>query len=1720
MGRVNGIRVAGAMQSMLLWFAFLAMILLAGPLLSARAAFTPLGDVVPADPSTWTSTTTGNIGNTSAGTLTVDGGSDLLSQYGYIGNGGTATGVVIVSGAGSTWTNSRHIYVGYSGSGTFSIAAGGAVTNSSSSYSSFIGYNSGSTGMATVSDTGSKWTSSGTLSIGYGGSGTLTVANGGSVSNTFGFLSYNTSSTGLASISGTGSTWTNNGTLSIGFRGVGTLLITNGAFVSNTYGYVGHNTGSTGTATVSGVGSTWSNTSNLYVGYNGDGTLSITNGGSVSVAGATYIGYSGTSSAGIYLGESGSGGTLTTNSLWVKAMAATGISGYGTINTAGLVGDVGLVATSSTTFTANGTAAIKLTTSAGTLGLGYINNGSLIIDNGMAISSAMGALGFLSGSSGSATVSGAGSTWTNTNLYVGYYGSGTLSITAGGSVSVANNTYVGYVGTNSGAIYLGNVGKGGTLTTGTLTVAATAGTGISGYGTINTGGLIGDVNLIATAAQTFSLNGTAVLKLTAVGDLGVGYKNNGSMTINNGAKISSANGYLGYSSGSMGSATISGSGSTWINNSYLYVGNSGSGTLSITGGGCVNATYSYISSSSNSTSTVIVSGTGSVWTSSYINIGYSGVGMLYIGKGGSVSDNTGILGYHSGSMGSVTVDGSGSTWTNGSGLYIGTSGATSGASGILTIANGGTVVVNGTTGSILGTGSLSTGIVTVDGPGSTWTSASKIYVGQYGSGTVTITNGGFVRSNTQITNPYLASMIGLLSNTSSLVTVSGTGSTWIDSIGIAVGYGGSGSLNITNGGSVSSPGAGIGYYSGSTGVAIVDGAGSKLAALSDHLYVVSVACTTYVGYAGSNSGSISFGANGGTLTTRSLCASPAQLAGTGTISARGLISDINLVFDSADDLQQTLIMNSQGQNVVVNLNMSGGSATNGELGAGWKGSGSLTVTGGITVASSSGCIGHGIGSMGTATVSGAGSTWINSGSLTIGDYGSGTFIITNGASVSSTDGHIGNYVGSTGKATVSGAGSKWTNSGLLCVGGSGSGTLSIANQGTVSNSAGRIGNYGGMIGMVAVSGTGSIWSNTDTLFVGSADNGTLSITGGGSVSDIAGYIGYNSNSKGLATVSGAGSTWSNSISLYIGYSGSGTLSITNGGIVSDTNGYVSNSNAGVVTLDGAGSKWTNSGSLTIGNNGSGTLSIANGGAVSNTYGYVGKYTQGIVTISGTTSTWTNYNSLYVGYEGSGTVTQTSGTNSVADALYLGYGSLARGTYNLNGGVLAIQTLSQGSGTATFNFGGGTLTATGTLSTSLPMTLTGTGGSATVDTPSYAVTLSGTLSGTSGLTKIGAGALTMSAANTYSGVTTISGGALHANSGAGLPTGSFLSLDGGVLQSNGTTTFSRSLGTSGLGKFQWTVNGGGFAAGAGPLTVNIGGSGGTLTWGSAVGTNIVGTLKLGSSSAANVTTFVNPIALGGLNRTVEVNDNTASAADYAVLSGVISGSGGLTKSGDGVLSLTASNIYAGPTSITAGTLKLVGTSTATPGAWNPVLNLAGADIQAGKIVFDYATNGGTSPASVIKSILTASYNTAGSSHFTSGQIFTSTAGGTSSYGLGWIDDGSAVTVKIAVYGDADLSGTVGASDLSTVLTNFGLAGVWSAGDFDYSGIVGASDLSAVLTNFGQTLPSSLDISPYRLDADAIRALGAAGITVVPEPGTLVLLAAGLIGLLAYAWRPRK
>lgn len=336
-----------------------------------------------------------------------------------------------------------------------------------------------------------------------------------------------------------------------------------------------------------------------------------------------------------------------------------------------------------------------------------------------------------------------------------------------------------------------------------------------------------------------------------------------------------------------------------------------------------------------------------------------------------------------------------------------------------------------------------------------------------------------------------------------------------------------------------------------------------------------------------------------------------------------------------------------------------------------------------------------------------------------------------------------------------------STNGTLGVGLNATGSLTIQDGIAVTSSNGYLGFASGAAGTATVSGAGSMWTN-GYFYVGNSGSGTLNITNGGSVSSQYSWLGgFASGSTGRATVSGAGSIWTNTWNLAVGNDGSGTLSISSGGKVSSYDGYLGYEGMGVVTVDGAGSAWTNRDGLTVGDYGGGTLSISNGGSGSNPNGCIGDGygSTGVVTVDGNGSTWLNSTNLSVGYDGTGNITQNGGTVSVAGTLYLGNTSYGKGTYNLNGGVLALQGLAKGAGTATFNFGGGTLRADTGFTSTLPITLTGIGGNATVNTNGHAVSLSGILSGSGGLQKTGSGTLTLSGANTYYGMTIVAGGVL-------------------------------------------------------------------------------------------------------------------------------------------------------------------------------------------------------------------------------------------------------------------------------------------------------------------------------------------------------------------------
>ena len=410
------------------------------------------------------------IGYYGTGTLNIQNGGQVSNAYGYLGHYTGSTGTATVDGSGSKWTNSGDLtVVGRYGTGTLNILNGGEV----SSFGGYLGYYTGSTGTATVDGIGSLWNNTWSLHVGGsssapGGTGSVTVKNGGEVSNTTGYIGYYTGSSGTATVDGIGSKWTNSEDLYVGRSGTGTLNILNGGEVSNTNGTLGDSSGASATATVDGIGSKWTNSGTLYVGRTGTGTgtLNILNGGQVS-NNYCYLGY-----------YSSSGGTATVDGIGSKW------------------------------------------TNSRTLYVGYSVTGTLNIRNGGQVSSATGYLGYYSSSGGgTVTVDGIGSLWNNTgSLYVGGAssaagGTGSVTVTNGGQLTVGG-TLKTWKADSTVTV------NGGTLTAGSLTgstgiiritdpaggTALTVGSGVSGTfsGTIHNNTGPGSLTKVGAGTQTLA----------------------------------------------------------------------------------------------------------------------------------------------------------------------------------------------------------------------------------------------------------------------------------------------------------------------------------------------------------------------------------------------------------------------------------------------------------------------------------------------------------------------------------------------------------------------------------------------------------------------------------------------------------------------------------------------------------------------------------------------------------------------------------------------------------------------------------------------------------------------------------------------------------------------------------------------------------------------------------------------------------------------------------------------------------------------------------------------------------------------------------------------------------------------------------------------------------------------------------------------------------------
>jgi len=251
---------------------------------------------------TWTSSYL-EVGYRGVGRLDITGGGTVTSSnHSTIGN--YSIGTVNVDGTSSSWTISDGLSIGvYHGDGTLNVTHGGTVSTTSDTTAIAIGNGtipseSDARGTVNVDGLGSTLNVFGPSIIGRFATGTLNITNGGAMSvtaETTGVIAaLESGSNGTIKVDGPGSKLEILGYLDVGYLGTASMNITNGGAVSNLNGYIASNSGdATGTVTVDGAGSTWKNNGILYVASQGTGTLTIRNGGLVTATTYAWLGAAG-----------------------------------------------------------------------------------------------------------------------------------------------------------------------------------------------------------------------------------------------------------------------------------------------------------------------------------------------------------------------------------------------------------------------------------------------------------------------------------------------------------------------------------------------------------------------------------------------------------------------------------------------------------------------------------------------------------------------------------------------------------------------------------------------------------------------------------------------------------------------------------------------------------------------------------------------------------------------------------------------------------------------------------------------------------------------------------------------------------------------------------------------------------------------------------------------------------------------------------------------------------------------------------------------------------------------------------------------------------------------------------------------------------------------------------------------------------------------------------
>ena len=507
----------------------------------------------------------------------------------------------------------------------------------------------------------------------------------------------------------------------------------------------------------------------------------------------------------------------------------------------------------------------------------------------------------------------------------------------------------------------------------------------------------------------------------------------------------------------------------------------------------------------------------------FMDVGNSGLGRLIVSNGGRIDTlggtNIGALG---GATGYALVSAGQLNLANG--LTVGNGNFFAQAtSGVLVIESGGIVSVTGPNGVTFGWEPMATGVLTVDGAGSSFSSEPNMTVGRSGTGTIAVTAGGTL-SVTGSPSDDGDVDLGREPGSRGSLSVDGSGSQALVTGDLLLGAnGGSGDARVTGGGTLSVSGESlVGNQPGARGSVLVSGAGSTWTVGGPFLLVGQEGAGQLVvadgGSVTATTGHLEVGSNAGGQGSALVTGAGSQLTVEKGLFVGQQATGVLTVADGGS----VTINNSGGQNTQVGLN-------------GPSGNGMLVVRG-------------------------TGSTLETAKQFHIGNQASGQVVVQDGGTLTTPRMNVGFQSGGAGHLVVRGSGARLrllgedpANPGSgaqVAVGnGGGYGALVVEQGGRiemdssglagpgdpnlVSGSRLRVGLLGSGVGTATVTGAGSVIDivssvNNAGVFVGrETATGTLTVADGGAIT-VSGptpllVVGRHGGSAGTLNVLRAGS---------------------------------------------------------------------------------------------------------------------------------------------------------------------------------------------------------------------------------------------------------------------------------------------------------------------------------------------------------------------------------------------------------------------------------------------------------------------------------------------------------------------------------------------------------------------------------------------------------------------